>query len=369
MKNQKIKIKLKQFGLALTLTATAALINSLLSMTIGTSFPFFISVGFVTLISWYGGFRAGLFTTAMIAIVNSYIFGLIFQKSISSLFYIQILNFLIEGFLVTLVIEKVYHATKAKEYKQREEAYIHELRKLKATLKKAEEEVRARDEFLSIASHELKTPLTSMLLQLQTILHNIRSVSLANFSVEKLMKMLISAESQTRRLSKMINDLLNVSLITTGKLELELEKADLVLVVKSVIDNFSERLKREDINLNFKSDGEITGQWDKIRIEQAVTNLIVNAIKYGKKKPIDIELRKNGRDAVFKIEDQGIGIAKPLQERIFARFERGVLRHDYEGLGVGLYITNQIVVAHGGRLLVKSREGHGATFQMLLPIK
>src|SRR5262249_7933662 len=154
---------------------------------------------------------------------------------------------------------------------------------------------------LSIASHELKTPLSAMLLQIQTALYNIRNVSLANFSVEKLLKMLQSTEQQTKRLSKMINDLLNISLITTDRFDLEKEKIDLSQLTKDVVERFAERAEREGSPIRLQTEKKVIGNWDKLRIEQAVTNLITNAMKYGDNKPITVNVGNINGMAIIKV--------------------------------------------------------------------
>jgi signal transduction histidine kinase len=238
-----------------------------------------------------------------------------------------------------------------------------------ATLyQEARNAVQARDEFLSIASHELKTPLTSMLLQLQTVLRSIKSQSLADFSIEKTMVSLESTISQSKRLSKLVNDLLNISLITTGRLELEKEKTDLARTVKEVVARFEEQASREGSKITTDLSSKIIGNWDRIRLEQVVTNLVSNAIKYGNGKPIKVELTKNKKYSVLKVIDQGIGIPKEQQEKIFDRFQRGQVNSSIKGLGVGLYLISEIVKAHHGKISVESSSEKGSTFTVQLPL-
>lgn len=233
----------------------------------------------------------------------------------------------------------------------------------------AKEAVQARDEFLSIASHELKTPLTSMLLQLQTVLHSIKSESLANFSIDKTMTMLESTISQSKRLSKLVNDLLNISLITTGRLELEKEEVDLTKVTKEVVSRLEETAEKSGSTLAFEGKGKITGKWDKIRLEQVVTNLITNGIKYGASKPVMVKVSNSNNIAQLQVSDQGIGIPEDQKKIIFNRFERGDVKGSYKGLGVGLYLVNEIVKAHGGKVEVESKPHQGSTFTVKLPLK
>lgn len=233
----------------------------------------------------------------------------------------------------------------------------------------AQEAARARDEFLSIASHELKTPLTSMLLHLQSVLNNIRNQSLADFSIEKTMNMLESTQQQSKRLARLINDLLNVSLITTGRLELEEEQVDLAIITKDVVGRFAQRAEKAGSAVALKADTSIVGHWDKFRIEQVLANLLSNALKYGLGKPIHITLEKKDSQAVLHVQDFGIGIPKDQLAKVFDRFKRIVSPREYRGLGIGLYICSQIVKAHHGKISVVSVPKKGSTFTIELPLK
>jgi signal transduction histidine kinase len=282
---------------------------------------------------------------------------------------IELGSFLLAGSVVIIVLNKIKNTKEIIHYKNKEKEYQELLTTLQKENEIYQKEITARDEFLSIASHELKTPLSAMLLQIQNALHNIRSVSLANFSVENLLKMLQSTEQQSKRLSKMINDLLNVSLITTGKMELEKEKFDVGELVMDVTDRLSERAEREGSKISLKIQEKVIGNFDKLRIEQAITNLVSNAIKYGEGKSIAVEVNKDNHTINIIVSDHGIGIPKEQQQKIFERFERAVSQHDYKGLGVGLYITQHIVATHGGKITVKSKETEGTTFTISLPVE
>jgi len=230
----------------------------------------------------------------------------------------------------------------------------------------AQTEIKARDQFLAIASHELKTPVTSMLLQVQTAIHNIRNVSLANFSVVTLLKMLEDTEQQSKRLSRMVNDLLDLSLITTGKIDLEIEETNITDIVKAVADRLVTRLPdTKQLTVDIKK--PVIAYCDKVRIEQAVINLVTNAIKYGDNKPIVISVTESDDRIKINVRDQGIGIPSEQQKKIYNLFERAVSSRNYQGLGVGLYITYQIVKAHKGRILLQSAPNKGSTFTLELP--
>lgn len=314
-----------------------------------------------------GGFGVG----SMISIIAGVSIFLMFYPinaiDVISLFEFGI--FILIGSLVSLLIASAKRIDLANKFSKKEREYLKQIKVLEEEAVNAKEEIKVRDEFISIASHELKTPLTTTLLKLQTALHNVRNVSLANFSVQNLLSMLESAEHQTQRLSKMINDLLNVSLIRTGRLELELEETDLTSIAKDVKERFAERIEKEGVSVKFEAKEEIKGKFDKLRIEQVLTNLISNALKYGDGKPIEIKVKKENSHANIIIHDNGIGIPSSQRNKIFELFERGNHATSYKGLGVGLYITNKIVNAHKGKILVDSNEGKGSTFTVELPLK
>jgi len=232
----------------------------------------------------------------------------------------------------------------------------------------AEEAIKARDEFLSIATHELKTPLTTITLRIQSTLDSILNQSLANFNGEMLVESLSSAHEQTNRLQKLIKDLLNFSLITRGKLDLELKEVDLNEVIKLTIDRFQDNVVLAGCKLEFKSEGEINGLWDQVRLEQALSNLLTNAIKYGEGSPIEVESKSQKDIAKVVVTDHGIGIDPEQQKLIFEKFKRGTKNGKYQGLGVGLFIVKQIIEAHGGKVGVKSKLGVGSVFTIEMPI-
>lgn len=315
---------------------------------------------------YLGGANAGL-----IVIVFGSICAYLFVNTakFSGMAFIEAGLFALVGFLLIAIINKVRRINLIDEFNRKEKSYQTTIKRLEESKQKAEEEVKSREAFISIASHELKNPLTTTLLRLQDALYNIRNVSLADFSVQKLLDMLEGAEQQTQRLARMINDLLNVSIIRTGRLDLELEEANLTEIVKDVVKGFKERGEKEGFTIKTQLDEVIKTKIDKIRIAQVVINLLTNAVKYGENKPIEVKAYKDGPTAKIKVSDQGIGIPKKQQEKVFALFERAVPNNGYKGLGIGLYISNQIVKAHKGKIRVDSNEGKGSTFTVELPVE
>jgi PAS domain S-box-containing protein len=232
--------------------------------------------------------------------------------------------------------------------------------------REAREAVRARDEFLSIASHELKTPLTTLQLQIQGLARKLKS-SGEEPALQGLAARVATSERQIERLTALINNLLDISRITAGRLDLDLEPVDLAAVAREAAARLREDLARAGCVLELRAEGECLGQWDRLRLEQVVTNLLSNAAKYGAGRPIEIEVDGGEATARFSIRDHGIGIPAEHQARIFDRFERAVSDRHYGGLGLGLWIVRQIVDAFGGTIRVESKAGAGSTFTVLLP--
>jgi signal transduction histidine kinase len=226
--------------------------------------------------------------------------------------------------------------------------------------------VDARDEFLSIASHELKTPLTTLRLLIQAFQRRLSRPAAAIATLANVPPDFRTMDRQVDRLEKLINDLLDVSRITAGRLDLELEEMDLSELAHEVMERFGGDLDRVGAKLVRSGDAPV-GRWDRTRIDQVLTNLISNALKYGAAKPIEIGVAVADGRARFWVRDQGIGIAQDDQARIFERFERLLSVRHYGGFGLGLWIVRKIVEAHRGTIQVTSRPGEGSLFTVELP--
>jgi signal transduction histidine kinase len=233
-------------------------------------------------------------------------------------------------------------------------------------LKRAEEQLshalRLRDEFLSIASHELKTPLTSLRLQFSLIERR-----MSGDSRERLGGKLDAARSQVDRLASLVNMLLDVSRIATGRITLELSDVDLTHVVQEALERLREVFEQAGCAVTLRAEGPVVGRWDALRLDQVIVNLLTNAAKYGQGQPITISVEGTAEHARLIVRDEGIGIAPEDLPRLFGRFERAVSARHYGGLGLGLYICREITEAHGGRVSVDSLPGQGATFTVELP--
>ncbi|WNG44834.1 AAA family ATPase [Archangium minus] len=232
--------------------------------------------------------------------------------------------------------------------------------------RKAQESIRVRDEFLSIASHELKTPLTSMKLRARQVELALARQPLGLQLGDKVSSMLETFGDQIQRLTQLVDQLLDVSRINTGRLELRLEEVDLAALAREVADRLAEQLERAGCSLVLELELPVVGEWDRLRLEQVVMNLLTNSMKYGANRPIRMKVWSEGEKALLRVDDRGMGIPKEDQARIFERFERAA-SHGYGGLGLGLFISRQIVQAHAGRIWVESEPGKGTTFFVELP--
>ncbi len=273
-------------------------------------------------------------------------------------------DFLIKPLSTHIVRSKVNVFLKLHLQKIELEEQVEQLNHTKHELEVA---VRVREEFMSIAGHELKTPLTTFKLQAQMHLRSLEKKGSALFTPEKLREMFNSDNIQIEKLTRIIDDMLDISRISSGKLSMRYENFDLCALIKDIVQSHQELFKTSGIptKVDFACDS-IIGNWDKFRIEQVITNLLTNAIRYGANKPVEIRVRTEQDRAFIIIEDKGIGIAEKDLKRIFQRFERATGSVD-RGLGLGLYIVTQIIEAHKGSIKVESSPGEGSVFTIELP--
>ncbi|WP_222909705.1 hybrid sensor histidine kinase/response regulator [Pseudomonas sp. DNDY-54] len=257
------------------------------------------------------------------------------------------------------------HLEELERSRREQEVLLNQLRSTKAEL---EDAVRTRDDFMSIVSHELKTPLNTLILEVQLRRLQLGRNNLAAFSQEKLCQMVDKDERQIQSLIRLIDDMLDVSRIRTGKLSIRPSDVDLGKLVASVVENFAPQMEASGCTLLFQRPEPIVGVWDEFRIEQVLANLLTNAMRYGAGKPVQVSVSATASDASIEVRDQGIGISQKSLERIFCQFERAEGSETSAGLGLGLFIAEQIVKAHKGRIQVESEEGKGALFRVLLPL-
>lgn len=249
--------------------------------------------------------------------------------------------------------------------RRQQEVLLDELRSTKVELENA---VRMRDDFMSIVSHELKTPLNTLILEVQLRKLQLGRKNLAAFSEDKLQLMVDKDERQIQSLIRLIDDMLDVSRIRTGKLSIRPTQVDLGKLVASVVENFAPQMEASGCTLLFQRPEPVIGLWDEFRIEQVLANLLTNAMRYGAGQPVQVNVSTTAAGACIEVRDHGIGISQKSLERIFCQFERAEGSESSAGLGLGLFIAEQIIKAHSGLIQVESEEGKGALFRVLLPL-
>ena len=225
----------------------------------------------------------------------------------------------------------------------------------------AQEAVRLRDEFLTVASHELNTPITTLRLSVGSMTDDTRLPDQA------IPGMLANVDRQTERLSRLVGEMLDVARIQAGELQPRLEPVDLGALIRDVTARLSESLARARCPLTLDLEASVVGRWDRSALDRVLTNMLSNAIKFGPGKPIEVTLRTEPGSARLTVRDHGIGIDPVQLPRIFERFARGGVGHHYGGLGLGLYIAREMVQSLGGTITVDSTPGQGATFTVALP--
>jgi signal transduction histidine kinase len=237
--------------------------------------------------------------------------------------------------------------------------------RLRGALEVARAAVATREEFLSIASHELQTPLTVLKLHLQRLPQLLRTDPMATEAKVR------AAETQVTKLSRLVGNMLDLSRLEAGKLSLELVMTRLDTLVQRVVGELLPMADRTGSTIQVTVANCAVGNWDATRVEQVISNLLSNAIKYGEGKPIQVTVDQEGAFAQVKVQDQGAGIAPGDLGRLFVQFERGTHAHAraQSGVGLGLYIAKQLSETMGGALAVSSQPNQGATFTLRLPLR
>jgi signal transduction histidine kinase len=254
----------------------------------------------------------------------------------------------------------------ALEQSRREQEAL--LQQLQSTQLELEQAVRMRDDFMSIVAHEVRTPLNGLILETQLRKMHLARNNIAAFTQDKLHAMVGRDERQINSLIRLIEDMLDVSRIRTGKLSIRPTHFDLAALVRGLLQNFAQQFEAAEASVSLDAEQPVNGSWDEFRIEQVISNLLTNALRYGAKSPITVKVYSDGDQALVEVQDQGIGISEDNQKRIFQQFERVSVKEAVAGLGLGLFISEQIVAAHGGTITVQSRIGEGALFRVCLPL-
>jgi PAS domain S-box-containing protein len=239
---------------------------------------------------------------------------------------------------------------------------------LKETEAALQQAVRTRDDFLSLASHELRTPLTSLKLQHQLLERLGRSTPAEPLSSPKVAAKLDATGRQLRRLGALVDNLLDVSRIHTGKLDFQFAEGDLAPVVSELVARFADEARQAGVTLSAQVESPQPCRFDRLRMEQVVNNLLSNALRYGAGSPVGVSLARARNALRLEVRDGGPGVPAAERERIFERFTQSGNAAHRGGLGLGLFIVRQIVEAHGGRVRAEEAHGGGAAFVVELPV-
>ena len=230
-----------------------------------------------------------------------------------------------------------------------------------AALAAARAAIEVREDFVAVASHELKTPLAALLLQLDALERSMGGEPMVARHGDRVRR----AAHAGRRLERLIADLLDVSRLSAGKLRLEPQRIELTALLQEVCERFEARAPGR---IRTRFDAPLVGDWDPLRLDQVATNILDNALKFGGKEPIEVEAERDGDHAVVRFVDHGVGIPVELQPHIFERFTRATSSRHFAGFGLGLWIAREIVAACGGAIAVRSAPGAGAEFTVTLPM-
>ncbi len=254
-----------------------------------------------------------------------------------------------------------------KSYAQLESRVEERTRELSELAEENARLVQTRDEFISVASHELRTPMTALALRLQLLAQQVGR-RLQGEDATAIGTLVGQATDQTRRLSTLSGELLDLTQLRLGSFKVERQDCDLRALVFQAVSQLSGESSRSGVRIQVLADGPVPLRADPTRIIQVVTNLVSNAIKYGHGKPVEVSVGQSDGFATVQVRDNGPGIPKSQHSLVFERYQRGDWNARASGLGLGLFITRQIVEAHQGTIDLDSEEGAGACFKVKLPL-
>ena len=248
--------------------------------------------------------------------------------------------------------------------RQKQEATLADLNAAQAQLQRA---LSMRDEFMSMVSHEMRTPLNTLYLETQLRKMQLERGNMAAFGAEQLQRMVARDDRQIQSIIRLIDDMLDVSRIRSGKLSLRPGWVELSGLLRRVVHDLTPQATTAGCAISLDADVPVSGWWDEFRIEQIVVNLLTNALRYGAQQPVQVALLVEQDVVRVEVRDQGPGIAPEQHEKIFEPYERGVGNEVPSGLGLGLYISRELAEVHEGTLTVTSTPGEGAVFSLVLP--
>lgn len=245
-----------------------------------------------------------------------------------------------------------------------QESLLGALQLVQADLQRA---LKMRDEFMSMVTHELRTPLGVMALEVELRQRRLDRDDLGWFTRERLQAMLAKDSRQVRSMTRLIEDMLDISRIQHGKMSIRPRRTDLGELARAIVADFTALYR--DVPLGLEVQDGIVGEWDDSRIGQVLVNLLSNALRYGEGRPVRVDVTRSSDGlARLTVTDQGMGIPLADQRKIFEQFERLPAATQSPGMGLGLYISLHFVQAHGGQISVRSTPGEGSCFEVLLPM-
>lgn len=241
------------------------------------------------------------------------------------------------------------------------------LRELNQTQEELQRSLRMRDEFMSLVAHELRTPLNTLFLEAQMRSLQLKRGTLGAINPDQFEAMIRRDERQIKSMIRLIDDMLDVSRMRSGQLSIRPGQVQLMDLLERVVSDLSLQASATGCKLSLNPHPPVEGCWDEFRIEQVVVNLLTNALRYGGGQPVEVSVQYAGDTVSIHVRDEGKGIAPSDLERIFEPYERGARNGEPKGLGLGLYISRQLAISHGGALRVTSKPGEGSTFTLVLP--
>lgn len=223
--------------------------------------------------------------------------------------------------------------------------------------------IAARDEFIAIAAHELRNPMTPIVGQVQLLLSRARREQVSPVLLQGLEMLEVAVDHYVNRATT----LLEITRLNAEQVQLQLSTFDLCELVRDCVRKYQQLAERAGSTLHCDLEASVEGTWDRLATEQILDNLVSNAIRYGDGNPVTVEVRSDPDSVVVRVIDRGIGVAPADRERIFQRFERasGVSRSG--GFGIGLWLSSKLVQAQAGVLELESEPGSGSTFIVRLP--
>ncbi len=240
---------------------------------------------------------------------------------------------------------------------------ITERRQLEAELRGA---IEARDDFLSVASHELGTPLTALRLHVDQLKRAVGAAATKGLDPKALDARATSIDREVVRLGQLVETLLDTTRLAVGNWKLNLERVDLATLMAQIVRDLAPVAESSGCEIRLQSGQPLWGQWDRARLERSLANIVGNAFKFGAGKPVEVTVEGDGVNASVRVRDHGVGLPPGEQEMIFERFGRAPRTRGYGGLGLGLWIAHHAIEAMGGTIRVHSVPDQGATFEVVL---